>query len=163
MTLSDQMVVMRDGEIAQVGEPADIYENPASTFVAGFVGSPKMNLIDGEVVEGCLHTRAGARLALPGAAPGSATIGIRPEDIALEHTSRTNGRHDDTGRATVELTELVGPRVIVSLRFGDQRIKAVMDTSEANGVAAGSSVTVGVRAGTHHRFDPDTGDRVGPW
>src|SRR5690625_386765 len=145
MTLSDQMVVMRDGGIAQIGRPAEIYENPASTFVAAFVGSPKMNLIDGDIVDSCLHTRAGGRLELRGAAAGAATIGIRPEDLVLDPT----GRADDGGppHGIVELTELVGPRVIVSVRLGEQRIKSVMSTTDATGVAVGSPVKVGVRAG----------------
>ena len=159
MTLSDQMVVMRNGAIAQIGTPAEIYAKPANTFVAGFVGSPKMNLIDGEIVDGVLHTRGGFRLPLPGAAPGAVTVGIRPEDLTVEAVG-PNAQQGGDAEGTVELTELVGPRVIVSLCIGDDRVKAVIDTSEAAGIAVGAAVAVSVRRGAYHRFESGSGDRV---
>ena len=61
MTLADRIVVMNKGEIQQVGTPAEIYDKPANTFVAGFIGSLAMNLLDGEVKDGvftCAHTKS---------------------------------------------------------------------------------------------------------
>jgi multiple sugar transport system ATP-binding protein len=67
MTMADKVVVLNAGNIAQVGSPLELYSRPANLFVAGFIGSPKMNLLDGEVAR----------------ARGAATIGIRPEHIRL--------------------------------------------------------------------------------
>ena len=86
MTLADRIVVMRDGVIEQVGTPAELYDRPVNKFVAGFLGSPQMNFLSGEVVgEGgggpSLQLPNGERIALPGSAKvGSPlTIGVRPE------------------------------------------------------------------------------------
>ncbi len=91
MTLADRIVVLRSGVIEQVGSPLDLYNNPANLFVAGFIGSPRMNFLEGEVVgvaDGRLELRGkeGLPLTLPadGAAPSvgeSVTIGIRPEHL----------------------------------------------------------------------------------
>ena len=88
MTLADRIVVMRDGLIEQVGTPSELYDHPANRFVAGFLGSPQMNFLSGEVVEDGLAGRAlelasGERVALPSidaTIPGAPlTIGVRPE------------------------------------------------------------------------------------
>ena len=88
MTLADRIVVMRDGQIEQIGTPSELYDYPANRFVAGFLGSPQMNFLSGEVVEDgpagrALKLASGERLALPSidatilGAP--LTIGVRPE------------------------------------------------------------------------------------
>ena len=93
LTLADRIVVMRDGAIQQVGTPDDIYEHPANTFVASFLGSPAINLLDGEIctVGGVPCARRGS-LAIPlspaaaAGLPGGARavlIGLRPEDVML--------------------------------------------------------------------------------
>ena len=88
MTLADRIVVMREGVVEQVGTPSDLYEHPANRFVAGFIGSPQMNFLDGEVVDDGASGRAleltgGERVALPsdGDTPVGAalTLGVRPE------------------------------------------------------------------------------------
>jgi len=71
MTMADKIVVLNAGSIEQVGSPLDLYHNPKNTFVAGFIGSPKMNLIDGEAA----------------AAHGAHTIGVRPEHIEVSGSS----------------------------------------------------------------------------
>jgi lactose/L-arabinose transport system ATP-binding protein len=91
MTLADRIVVLRDGNIEQVGRPLDLYDNPDNQFVAGFVGSPKMNFIPARIVErdersatvelaGEQRTRLIQPLAGPAPEPGSrVVVGIRPE------------------------------------------------------------------------------------
>ena len=88
MTLADRIVVMREGVVEQVGTPTDLYERPTNRFVAGFIGSPQMNFLDGEVVEHgasgrALELTSGERVALPagGSTPIGAplTLGVRPE------------------------------------------------------------------------------------
>jgi len=90
MTLADRIVVMRAGEVVQIGSPMEIYSEPVNHFVADFFGSPSMNLLAGEIVHenGAPRFRAaGLAVALPkrfgSAAPGAATLGIRPEHVGV--------------------------------------------------------------------------------
>jgi multiple sugar transport system ATP-binding protein len=102
MTLADRIVVLNAGRIEQVGTPLDLYHRPANLFVAGFIGSPQMNLIPAEVAQvrsGDLHIRlpGGSELALPFASvslqPGeSVTLGIRPDHIRVGPTGPIAGR-----------------------------------------------------------------------
>jgi lactose/L-arabinose transport system ATP-binding protein len=88
MTLADQIVVLRDGRIEQTGTPREVYENPANIFVAGFIGSPRMNLLNAEWIgDGKLRV-AGQQLPCPLAADGRTpgdmlTFGIRPEHLTV--------------------------------------------------------------------------------
>src|SRR3954453_8471421 len=82
MTLSDRMVVMRGGRMAQEGTPLEVYSEPADTFVAAFVGSPKMNLIDGELSNGTFTLPSGFTVSVERVkASGTVTVGIRPDDL----------------------------------------------------------------------------------
>jgi multiple sugar transport system ATP-binding protein len=90
MTMADKIVVMHDGAVEQVGSPLELYDRPANLFVAGFIGSPAMNLITGRLDGGdppTLVTDSGAKVALssaPRAAPGSKIVmGVRPEHVIL--------------------------------------------------------------------------------
>jgi multiple sugar transport system ATP-binding protein len=82
MTLADRIVIMNQGAIQQVGTPDQIYSDPANTFVAGFIGSPPMNLIDG-VAKGGQFTAPGISAACPAHLSGKLTLGIRPEDCHI--------------------------------------------------------------------------------
>ncbi len=86
MTLADRIVVLNAGEVEQIGTPNEVYTNPASTFVANFIGSPPMNLVPGVVANGEIKI-GDATLPASGLPDGSHTIGIRPEHISLS----TNG------------------------------------------------------------------------
>ena len=100
MTLSDRMVVMRDGRAAQIGTPLEVYDSPVDTFVASFVGSPKMNLLDGELTGESLTLPSGFTLALEQRITrGAATIGVRPAELVPTAI--------DDGNATVKLVELL--------------------------------------------------------
>ncbi len=79
MTLADRIVIMNKGAIQQVGTPDQIYSDPANTFVAGFIGGPPMNLIDGTAQDG-RFTAPNVSIACPAALSGPITLGIRPED-----------------------------------------------------------------------------------
>jgi ABC-type sugar transport system ATPase subunit len=134
MTLADRIVVMRSGEIEQVGSPMEIYSNPSSMFVADFFGSPSMNLISGEVsaVDGGLRFR-GAAFSVPlperfrSAKPGPATLGIRPEHVGV----RTNGSGDVT--LPVRLIEPLGKDTL--LYFDDGSARAFVAVSEGLALA----------------------------
>lgn len=149
MTLSDEMVVLRDGEVAQRGAPAEIYERPANTFVAAFVGSPTMNLLEAHANNGTVAVGA-ASIAIPGITTGPLTLGVRPEDVLVGVTARNTDM-----RATVDLIELLGPRAIVTLKTQAMTVTAVVETAHLHGVTEGSTVPVGFRAERLHLFGPD--------
>lgn len=116
MTLGDRVVVMKDGVIQQLGRPLDVYERPANRFVAGFMGSPPMNLITGRIVGENGHAcfeGAGLRLRVPSALPPGteAVLGLRPEHLSDRPPA---GLHE---RLTlrVSVVELLGDRQDVYL------------------------------------------------
>lgn len=85
MTMADRIIVLNAGEIEQIGTPSEIYHNPASTFVASFMGAPPMNLIDAHVDQGQVRINGYEGLMpAPSSATGPVTLGIRPEDIELD-------------------------------------------------------------------------------
>ncbi len=111
MTMADQIVVMHAGRIEQSGAPLALYDKPANTFVAGFIGSPAMNLLAGQVADGGFRTPGGALLPLPPDAPaGVATYGIRPEHLILA---------EDGIPATISIVEPTGSETQVSMRIGE--------------------------------------------
>ncbi|TXN31244.1 ABC transporter ATP-binding protein [Lacisediminihabitans profunda] len=155
MTLSDCIVVMRDGQIAQQGKPQDVYDHPNSTFVAAFVGSPKMNLMDGTVTDGVFVDDAGFSIGVTNVAAGRFTLGVRPDDIliGLDESSPHRG--------VVDVVELLGPRAIVSVISHGQNVAAVVEAASMTGIREGATVSLGIRPGSQHLFNQSTGLRVG--
>ena len=149
MTLADRLVVMNSGHIEQVGTPTELYERPATLFVAGFIGSPPMNLID----RAGLAAADGA--AIEARAPGTATIGIRPDAITLTPT----GNPAITLPATIELVEPVGAESHVHLRWANQMLVAQMRGPLP--MADGSAVTIHTDLAAIHSFDAK-GRRISP-
>ena len=82
MSISNFIVVMKDGVLMQQGMPQEVYDNPANLFVAKFLGTPPINVFAGEVRGGALYLAGEAVLAVPGAAEGPVMVGIRPEGFA---------------------------------------------------------------------------------
>jgi multiple sugar transport system ATP-binding protein len=96
MTMADKIVVMRDGIVEQMGAPLDLYDRPGNLFVAGFIGSPAMNLLEGAIEGGAFVTKGGLRLPLPAnhaSAPAGRPLvyGLRPEHITLSDTLSDGG------------------------------------------------------------------------
>jgi multiple sugar transport system ATP-binding protein len=153
MTMADKIVVMRDGHIAQMGAPLDLYDRPANTFVAGFIGSPAMNLVSGIVNESG-HLMVGD-LALPlppGAtlAPGTkATWGLRPEYLALAPQGIP---------AEVVVVEPTGSETHLVLRAAGQELLAV--SRERVGLRPGDGTHLVPDASHVHLFDGTTGNRI---
>ncbi len=154
MTLSDFIVVMRDGEIAQQGKPKDVYDKPNSTFVASFVGSPKMNLLAGTFSAGKFVSSSGLTLAVAGVSAGAKTLGVRPDDVVLE----VGGKSASRGR--IGVIELLGPRAIVQVDASGHSLTAVVEASRMTGIVEGAEVGIGIREGSHHLFDTTTGLRI---
>jgi multiple sugar transport system ATP-binding protein len=154
MTLSDRMVVMRDGRAAQVGTPLEVYDTPVDTFVASFVGSPKMNLLDGELSDETLTSASGFTVGVTRvAARGAVTLGIRPDDLVPTPA--------DDAHATVKLVELLGPRAIVTIDAHGTDLTSVVESSRMSGITEGAPVSLSARPGAVHVFDTQTGQRVG--
>lgn len=149
MTLSDRMVVLRDGRIAQEGTPLEVYNTPADTFVASFVGSPKMNLIEGQLSGPTFTAATGLHLEVAGlTAHGPVTLGVRPDDLVPVAA--------DGGPATVTLIELLGPRAIVTISAHGTELTSVVETSRLSGITEGAAVALSVRPGAAHAFDAQT-------
>ena len=126
MTLADRIVIMRDGHIEQVGTPEDVFQRPQSKFVAGFIGSPPMNLKDAEIADGHVVFGNGDRLPLPARFRGSVTagqkvtFGLRPDDLYPAGHGIHSGEDADVHRQElgVILTEPLGNETLVFSAFG---------------------------------------------
>ncbi|MFB1297302.1 ABC transporter ATP-binding protein [Mycobacterium sp. pW049] len=153
MTLSDRMVVMRDGKIAQQGTPQEVYARPADTFVAAFVGSPKMNLVDGTLSGTTFSHPDGLTLSVEAAADGPVTLGVRPDDLLPTAAS-------DDSSARVILIEHLGPRAIVTIDVHGTELTSVVETARLTGITEGTAVDLAVRPGATHLFDSTTGRRI---
>ncbi len=148
MTLADRIVILNDARIQQIGTPAEIYARPANTFVAGFIGSPPMNLIQGTLADGTM-THAGGTLEVSGA-PGDVVLGIRPEDITVG-----NGQGDLQG--TVYSSELLGDSTLLNVRVGDALISAKVGPDDGRDMD--SAITLSFNRAKAHVFDAETGQR----
>jgi multiple sugar transport system ATP-binding protein len=156
MTLADRIVVMNLGRIEQVGTPRELYEQPANTFVATFIGSPKMTLLDVERDGARLAIKGAGSVALGGVPAGSdaLTIGVRPDALAL-----VPGHTADGFAASVVYTEYLGDNAYVYARLANGAQVAVrVDPDQHFDNDAG--VTVTPRAGAVHFFDAQKGTRL---
>jgi multiple sugar transport system ATP-binding protein len=129
MTMSDRIVVFSGGRVQQVGTPREVYEHPVNRFVAGFIGSPTMNFVEGRVdaeefssaSPGGLRLPLGGR-PLPPAAGERLTLGVRPEDLHLAAAAPAELRASPAFTARVELVEYFGPESSVTLRVGEDTL-----------------------------------------
>ncbi|MDK2986059.1 MAG: multiple sugar transport system ATP-binding protein [Clostridia bacterium] len=167
MTMGDRIVVMKDGFMQQVGTPSEIYHEPANMFVAGFVGSPSMNFIEGEFVQKdgkCFFTAQGIEVELPGklsdkSLPSkSVVLGIRPEDIRVD-VEKTDNLTSPV-ECKVELIEDLGAEEIVFLKTkGGQEFKARI-SSDLSKAQAGNNVNAYFKLNKIHIFDAEEGSKV---
>jgi multiple sugar transport system ATP-binding protein len=162
MTLADRIVVMREGEVEQVGSPMDIYSNPVSSFVADFFGSPSMNLVVGNVMvdgDGVRFRSDIFDLALPSrfkdAKPSAATLGIRPEHVRVA----TNGGADI--ELPVRLVEPLGKDTLLYFDAGgDRAFVVVTEGLSMSEVSIGRRLGLTLGATNLHLFD-QSGRRIG--
>ncbi len=151
MTLADRVVVMNLGVIQQTGSPKEIYDRPANTFVAGFIGSPGMNLIEGELVNGNFRG-PGIMVAGLEAPSGAAVLGFRAEDAEI-------GDPESSGIvAPVYTMELLGDAAMITVRLGDALV-AVKAHKEFR-IGIGEQASIRVPAEICHLFDRQTGKRL---
>ncbi|CDZ29626.1 ABC transporter ATP-binding protein [Neorhizobium galegae] len=155
MTMADKIVVLHDGNIEQVGAPLELYDRPANLFVAGFIGSPAMNFLDGKIEEGVFRTDKGLILPLPAeVSPAKAggrplVYGIRPEHIRASDQGIQ-------GRATI--VEGTGSEIFAKLDCGGEQLSCLF--RERIDVRFGDTVGISVDAKQVHLFDKATGHRL---
>ena len=159
MTMADRIVVMNGGRVEQIGRPLEVYEKPQNLFVAGFIGSPAMNLIAGEIAAGdgapAFRSAAGVSLPLP---PGvtvpagtKVVYGVRPEHLEP-------AQEGADGEATIRLVEPTGAETQVFLTLGDDElIGAFRDWTLLD---PGTRLPFRIQRSKIHLFDGTTGNRL---
>ena len=158
MTLADRLVVMNKGTIEQVGTPEEIYDRPASVYVGGFIGSPAMNFLPGQIDarRGEVVLDSGARLRPAGDLRGMdgrlVQVGLRPEQVTLAE----GGRGDIAAR--LDFIEELGSARLCHLLIEDVPFSVV--TADKPALAEGAEVAVAVPTGAIHLFDAETGRRI---
>jgi len=172
MTLGDRIGVMSDGKLLQLGAPQEIYRRPANVFVAGFIGSPPMNLLSASATGG--HVHAGdLMLEVPGVTGGELVVGVRPEALRLV----TGATEEQAMQVRVEVVELLGHETIV---YGSIRGHRVATAATAPGIeslpperaiviarldarrqpAVGETIKLGMSLEDVHLFDAQSGGAV---
>jgi multiple sugar transport system ATP-binding protein len=152
MTMADKIVVMQAGRIEQMGAPLELFDRPANTFVAGFIGSPAMNMLRGKVESGGVRVD-GAILPIPGGHEVSegrdVLYGVRPEHFQIA---------EDGLPARISVVEPTGSETTVVLRFGESEIVALF--RERHDFKPGDTLHLRPRKELVHLFDPQSGQRV---
>jgi len=159
MTMGDRIGVMSHGVLRQLGTPQDVHDRPADVFVAGFIGSPPMNLLPAEVVASStgglqMAVVSGGAVPLLGYEPGRrVTIGIRPEQLVMASAG--------TLEASVSLVESLGHERHIACRLRDGTLVIVRQGGSGAGTAIGTPVRLGLAEGAQvHVFDRESGKRI---
>jgi multiple sugar transport system ATP-binding protein len=150
LAVGDRVAVMDEGALKQVGTPRELYEHPADTFVASFIGSPPMNLVAPEVF-GTDGLEAPGFDALYGR---TVTVGIRPEDLRLA----TPGDGEAGFRGRCDLVEYLGSRLLVHVRVGEAELIVLDDP--ADDIRAGDTIDCSAPLARLHLFDAVTGQAM---
>jgi len=161
MTMGDRIVVMNAGVVQQIGSPLEIYERPVNQFVAGFIGSPAMNMLRGHSDGRCFTATGGTlRIPLPPTAPefsGDVVMGIRPEHIRLAENASAHAAARIEAR--VDLVEPMGNEAFLYASAGGQELVARLASHEAP--APDSRIQLVPDLARAHFFDAATGSRIG--
>ena len=150
MTLGDRIVVLDAGKVQQIDTPLNLYRKPANKFVAGFIGSPPMNFLEGRVTDGRFVTNDG-KLQLPGPrlpAAGPLTAGIRPEHMTIGQGTPF----------TLDLVEPIGNEIFIYATAGDIHVVARVAPREMPPI--GSTIELAFDPAQMHFFDTVTGQRI---
>ena len=154
MSISDLIVVMKDGVVQQIGKPQAVYDSPVNLFVAKFLGTPPINVFDGEVKDGHLYIGEEAVLAVPGVANQSVTAAIRPEGFTLS----------ETGALSCDLSrvEVMGRDIsVVSTHPKSQNVTIRSIISAENAVnTASQKVRFDLKPNKVFLFHKETGARI---
>lgn len=166
MTMGDKIVVMRDGVIQQFASPQEIYDFPSNMFVAGFIGSPQMNFIQGTLVQShqslFFQTNKGRlkldsdvceRLRAKGYLGKNVFIGIRPEDVRVNDTTGENGLS-----GIVEVVENMGSEKFIYINTGKENMSAKVGRETI--VEPGDTVSMEFNLSKIHLFDKESEERI---
>ncbi|WP_419913814.1 ABC transporter ATP-binding protein [Hoeflea sp.] len=151
MTLADRVVVMERGIVQQVGTPTEIYDKPANSFVASFIGNPAMNLIDGEL-KGGTFTAPNTEISGLNGPDGPVTLGFRAEDAVV-------GDAQGQINAPIYTLELLGEATMVSVRIGGVLISGKADKTFRAEID--DPISIRVPSEHCHLFDAQSGARIG--
>ncbi len=162
MTLGDRVVVMKDGLVQQVGDPLELYNQPANKFVAGFIGSPAMNFATVTMVDGngrITAKNSGLEIEVPGPhaerlrghVGQQLTMGIRPENLHLASAADPEGL---TFNSKVEVVEKLGSEILLDVRVGDDTMVAAVDP--ATGAKVQDNLRLAINPERLHFFDAKT-------
>jgi len=161
MTLADRIVVLQAGRIEQIGAPLDLYEHPDNLFVAGFIGSPRMNFIEGTLASAAadhafVQLADGSRLrcevdARRAKAGDKVNLGIRPEHLRPAHSDRG----DNTVQAKVTFVDRLGGTSFVYFDFPKAEMSLTAELPGATRVHAGDVITLAVPAPSCYLFDAE--------
>ncbi|GGL00961.1 multiple sugar transport system ATP-binding protein [Curtobacterium luteum] len=159
LTMGDRIAVLKDGILQQVGSPRDLYEKPNNVFVAGFIGSPAMNLLPADVVEGGIKfgtlNHPIDRDTLSNARSGNITVGIRPEDVIVSSSG-------EGLPVTVDVVEELGADGYLygHADVNGQRTDIVARVDGRSHPSIGDTIVISPKQGHVHAFDTESGDRL---
>ncbi len=167
MTLGDRIVIMKDGEIMQIGTPQEVFQHPANLFVADFIGAPRMNIFDGELVKNAagryavrleqleveLPEEKQERLKAKNVSPCKVLLGVRPDHLKLS---------DQGVSGTVDVSEMMGSAIHLHLSLAGKDCIIVVPTgdmtqSQITDFTPGTSLKVSFSGYNAHIFDPESG------
>ena len=170
MTLGDRIVIMKDGEVQQIGTPQEVFNHPLNVFVAGFIGTPQMNMFDGEVVknaDGSYAVRVGGatlelsedkqkRLSGNNVSSQKALIGCRPEHITL------NEKPGAMIEGVVDVSEMMGSAVHLHINVDSRDCIIIVPTLDLDtgNLGSGSRVRFTFAPNAIHMFDPESGKNL---
>ena len=177
MTMSDRIAVLNAGELQQIAPPLVCYNEPANLFVAGFIGSPAMNFVAGEVVDGGMTTENFAVEFDPAAVPGlgvgdAVTLGIRPEDVHLAEYADSLARPTRKIEARTDVLEPMGDEIFVYLMLSEGADRSMeedplespnqllMSVTPDTDIRPDQDVSVVLDRSKIHLFDSETGDAL---
>lgn len=147
MTMADRMIVIDSGKIRQIGTPEEVYNCPSDIFVASFLGTPKINLIECEIKESKINPLEISSQCLPkNFADNLLICGIRPEDIIISAEGEYSG--------TIRNAEFLGDKIIVAINFNRQIVSAIADADKWE---KGSTISFSIKKEKWLFFDKETG------
>ena len=153
MTLGDRLMVLNGGYVEQFGTPVELYQRPASVFVAGFIGSPAMNFLEVTAAGGTLTLASGATMACPVDHTGAAILGVRPESLGPDA--------DGPMRLVVDMVEQLGANTLVHGVLEGSETALVASLPGIETVESGTVLGFSAPGESLHLFDPETKKRLG--
>lgn len=152
MTLADRVAIMKDGVILQLGPPEEIYNDPVNAYVAGFVGSPAMNLIPVTSIEGSVQAENGVQFKVDAPKSGALTLGVRAEDMQLCKASEASFSSE------IYAFELLGDSTMITIKLGTTAVTIKADKNLR--LKFSEQVSVKLKADSLFWFDHVSGERI---